>query len=150
MLQRTEQGYAKGVSVRALRERYNLTDLRTYQHQARHAINMQRMTAAGSTRAWPYPRNGQPSANSTLPVATAAAAAPGEAAAEGTAVVGDVGTAEAVQGTDLRRAVGIVSRPSTEAERRAVVPVECFVRAHGALAGRHGPARGQQLQSLLR
>ena len=45
-LARTDAGYAKGISVRALMKQYNLMDLSTYQHGARHAINMQRLEAA--------------------------------------------------------------------------------------------------------
>merc|ERR1712216_1108002 len=60
LLQRTEEGYKQGVSVRSLKDKYNLTDLSTYQHQARHAINLQRMTAAAGVNQWPYPTNGQP------------------------------------------------------------------------------------------
>ena len=50
LVARTEAGYQKGISVRALKDQYGLTDLATYQHQARHAINMQRMTAARATQ----------------------------------------------------------------------------------------------------
>ena len=55
VLSRTDAGYAANVSVRALIAEYNLTTLRTYQHGARRAINMQRMQAAPNTHAWPYP-----------------------------------------------------------------------------------------------
>ena len=58
LLGRTNAGYAKGVSVRALKEKYGLTDLSTYQHQSRHALNMQRMTASPNTVQWPYNING--------------------------------------------------------------------------------------------
>jgi hypothetical protein len=61
LVARTEAGYQKGISVRALKDQYGLTDLTTYQHQARHAINMQRMTAAGSLTTWPYATNGSSS-----------------------------------------------------------------------------------------
>ena len=61
LVSRTDVGYAKGVSVRALKEQYGLTDLATYQHQARHALNMQRMTAAPSVARWAYSTNGSSS-----------------------------------------------------------------------------------------
>ena len=37
LVARTEAGYQKGISVRALKDQYGLTDLATYQHQARLA-----------------------------------------------------------------------------------------------------------------
>ena len=46
LLGRTEQGYAQGVSVRALLQQYNIESLRQYQHRSRAAINMQRQAAA--------------------------------------------------------------------------------------------------------
>ena len=61
LVARTDVGYKKGVSVRALKEQYGLTDLATYQHQARHALNMQRMTAAPSVSRWAYSTNGSSS-----------------------------------------------------------------------------------------
>merc|ERR1712232_1520725 len=42
-LVRTPEGLKRGISVRALKSKYNLTDLITYQHMARRAINMQRL-----------------------------------------------------------------------------------------------------------
>ena len=64
LVARTDAGYQKGISVRALKDQYGLTDLATYQHQARHAINMQRMTAAPSVSTWPYATNGSSAARS--------------------------------------------------------------------------------------
>ena len=58
VLSRTDAGYAKNVSVRALKDKYGLMDLRTYQHQSRRAINMQRMTAAPGVSDWKYNRDG--------------------------------------------------------------------------------------------
>jgi hypothetical protein len=58
LLARTDAGYAKGLSVRALKDEYGLTDLLTYQHQARRAINMQRMTASPNVKPWAYNTNG--------------------------------------------------------------------------------------------
>lgn len=58
LVARTEVGYQKGISVRALKDQYGLTDLATYQHQARHAINMQRMTTAPGVSTWSYATNG--------------------------------------------------------------------------------------------
>eukprot|EP01050_Picozoa_sp_SAG11_P020225 SAG11_NODE_3373_length_2491_cov_2.115385_1_plen_593_part_10 len=46
LLGRTEEGYAQGVSVRALLQQYNIESLRQYQHRSRAAINMQRQAAA--------------------------------------------------------------------------------------------------------
>ena len=60
VLQRTDAGYDKGVSVRSIMDQYNLTRLSTYQHQARRALNMQRMTAAPNVLAWKYNTNGYP------------------------------------------------------------------------------------------
>ena len=67
LVARTEAGYQKGLSVRALKDEYGLTDLATYQHQARHAINMQRMTAARSVSPWPYAPNGSSSVAESPP-----------------------------------------------------------------------------------
>ncbi len=67
LVARTEAGYQKGISVRALKDQYGLTDLATYQHQARHAINMQRMTAARSVSPWPYAPNGSSSVAESSP-----------------------------------------------------------------------------------
>ena len=46
LLRRTDAGYAKGVTVRGLLAQYKIRDLRTYQLQARAAINEQRQRAA--------------------------------------------------------------------------------------------------------
>jgi len=54
LLARTDAGYARNVSVKALAKAYGLTTLREYQHGARRAINMQRMTAAPNVKQWPY------------------------------------------------------------------------------------------------
>eukprot|EP00658_Telonema_sp_P-2_P016889 TRINITY_DN1653_c0_g1_i12.p1 TRINITY_DN1653_c0_g1~~TRINITY_DN1653_c0_g1_i12.p1 ORF type:complete len:220 (-),score=43.85 TRINITY_DN1653_c0_g1_i12:480-1139(-) len=110
MLARTDKGYENGVSVRTLKDRYNLTDLRTYQHQSRHAINMQRMTATPNVRPWPYPRNGQPYHNGTREVADSQGAS--------------------AQEPDLRQAVG-TGQTSGQPERRELVPVKGFVKAQG-------------------
>jgi predicted amidohydrolase len=46
LLGRTQRGYEKGLSVRALLQQYNIETLRQYQHRSRAAINMQRQAAA--------------------------------------------------------------------------------------------------------
>jgi len=58
VIARTDEGYKQGISVRVLKDKYNLTDLSTYQHMARRALNMQRMTASPNVFKWPYARNG--------------------------------------------------------------------------------------------
>lgn len=55
---RTEDGYQQNLSVRSLIKTYGLIELSTYQQMARRALDMQRMTIAPNTNAWPYQPNG--------------------------------------------------------------------------------------------
>jgi hypothetical protein len=128
-LVRTDAGYAKGISVRALMGRYSLTRLSTYQHQSRHAINMQRMTAAPNVAAWKYNRDGHPNPT-TMSVEE-----------HHTDDVSELPRAEvATAEHDLRKLS--VAAPdggwSREAEHSVLVNSSDFVRAKGSLAGMRG------------
>lgn len=118
LVARTDAGYQKGISVRALKDQYGLTDLATYQHQARHAINMQRMTAAPSVSTWPYATNGSSSART-----------PGTSPSKGSAETSaDVDAVE-----DLRQGGGFEEYTmSTEPETRAFESSGVFRKAEGS------------------
>ena len=116
LVARTESGYKKGLSVRALKDQYGLTDLNTYQHQARHALNMQRMTAAVSPNYWPYATNG--SSASTA----ADTAERGEEVTEVEEVVVDLRRGGSFDGYVM----------STEHEQRAVESRTDFLKAEGS------------------
>jgi predicted amidohydrolase len=50
LLARTDAGYAKGMSVRQLLAKYEIEDLRSYQHRSRRVINQQRATGRDPTK----------------------------------------------------------------------------------------------------
>ena len=135
-LVRTDAGYAKGVSVRSLMGRYSLTGLSTYQHQSRHAINMQRMTAAPNVAAWKYNRNGHPNPN-TVPQAQQEQE---QEQGAGEATLASRWHAAKAQERDLRKLAVVAPEGgwSTEPERSVLVGSQEFVRAWGSQAGMLG------------
>ena len=130
VLSRTDAGYKKGVSVRALKDTYGLIDLATYQHQSRHAINMQRMTAAPGVEQWPYHTNGHPPVhdhNHDHADASRAAHVRSHTAA--------AHVRSHTAAADLRKVVG--KGGSTDPEARVIVAQSAFVKAEGS-RGRRG------------
>ena len=120
------------------KDQYGLTDLATYQHQARHAINMQRMTAAPSVKQWPYRTDGHPPtrdhSSSPGPAPTSGPArgdlknSIGDGLGDG--LRDDRGALGQGGDRDLRDAIG--RGGSVEPEARVIEAREGFVRAEGS------------------